>query len=126
MNKEFHSRIEKAEFEAKAREVAEKNFTAESYTKEIVEDGETPESFIWNGRRILRSTIQTMIENLEKGGMARRNLEGFDSHKADGIHELTVVDQKSASFVEALNEVVKLYDKLYEGSEKIYYPSIKK
>ncbi|MCL5406994.1 MAG: hypothetical protein M1429_00640 [Patescibacteria group bacterium] len=95
------------------------------YFQEIVDDGQTPSSYLWNGRRILRSTLQCMASKLVESNHAstvydRENTKDVKlSHNAPGLYELQTNDPNYQDFVESLNEIMKQYDNLFTGSEKI-------
>lgn len=90
------------------------------YADEIVDDGKSPESYIFNGRRVLRSAMQVMLHNIEKAGIATKKSHGAKALKCSDICEIETSDPKYRDFIDALNIVAKEYDKLYDGSEKIY------
>jgi hypothetical protein len=118
-NKESAQSLERDKVEKKADELAIQRFGM-GYLDEVVKHSEAPEAYIWNGRRILRSTLQTLSEELKKTGVVEVRKGGWESNKASSIEELETQDPMYKDFVEALNEMMRQYDKLFRGSERIY------
>jgi hypothetical protein len=99
------------------------------YIRQIENEGKTPTSYIWNGRRILRSTLQCLVKKLEETGkvkavmnkeMNSRSTFNDDlSNRAPHLYRLTTDDENYKEFVEGLNQIMEQYDKLFDGSKKI-------
>jgi len=95
------------------------------YVKELVED-DSPENYIWELRRILRSTLQGLERKLLETGKvtttdrAAINSVLFEKNATSSFfYELTTKDPVYYRFVYAFNHMRAYYDALYNGSEDI-------
>jgi|GEM_PF-2214319 len=106
--------------EKKREEIIKKFIGVDEYIDDIIDADEVPEAYIWNGRRILRSTIQTLFRELKKtGNVAKANDNLTNAPPAGYMEKLATKNPDYEQFVEALNNVMEQYKDLFEGSEKI-------
>ncbi len=110
--------ITNEQFNLEVEEIARKDFSMH-YAKKILENNKSPEAYIWNGRRILRSTLQTIVRELKKTGFVKEKAGGFKSNYAPAIAELETDNKDYVEFVTALNKVMEQYEGLFTGSENI-------
>jgi hypothetical protein len=95
-----------------------RGFVAEGYAWELA-NNEEPENYVYQGRRVLRSTIQTIVENLLKTGEVEKKKDGFKGSQATGMFELETQNPAYKEFVYSLNKIMLEYGKLFDGSTEI-------
>ncbi|MEI6191190.1 MAG: hypothetical protein WCP24_02365 [bacterium] len=79
-----------------------------NYIDEIIMEGGCIESYVFNGRRLLRQIMQAIENKLAESGKAKK-------------YPLKAIDPDYERFVEALDDILngELYDRLYNSSKTI-------
>lgn len=119
-------RIEKEHIEERAREIANE-FTSLyrdrfDYPQQIVEIGETPEAYIFNGRRIVRQSLELVTKKLLETGKVKLETENKDYDQvkhSSGLFRLSTTDTMYMRFVDAINGMLKHYPAFFEGSFEV-------
>lgn len=105
-----------------------RNFISEKYIWDLA-NNEEPENYVYVGRQVLRSAIQTIVENLLKTGEVEKMKPGSNgAYKGygwgsgvPGCEEyLETKNPEYKEFIYALNDIMKVYEQLDKGSGKIF------
>lgn len=108
---------------ARAREIAIE-FTSLypdrfDYPEQIVRAGEDPDSYIFNGRRIVRNSLGVITQKLLETGEVQLETDDKDrdqvAETAD-LFRLRTDNPRYKNFVSALNDITAIYPRLFTAS----------